>query len=88
MRSGMKLGDICWICKKRPATTEVNGRPACEECAKRTKKDNRIKVLLPQSQIDFLNWLVESGKFTTISEAIRHGIRLLEDKYGQSGGGE
>jgi len=74
-----RLGSICWKCKKNPATTEINGRPVCDKCANKTKVFIRTMVTVKQKE--FLNKLVEAGHYTSISEAVRAGISILEDKY-------
>jgi len=77
---GMRVGDICWKCKKNPATTEVNGKPVCDKCAKENEKVF-IRVLLPQKQKDYLEKLVENKIFVSQSEAVRAAIHMLEKEY-------
>ena len=43
-------------------------------------KRERISVSLTREQADFLASCVESGRYRSTSEAIREGLRLLEDQ--------
>jgi len=40
-----------------------------------------MNIALTPEQEEFVNNLVESGKYLSASDVIREGIRLLEDRY-------
>lgn len=41
----------------------------------------KISIRLTEKYYNKLELLVESGEFTSVSEAIRHAVKLLLDKY-------
>ncbi|WP_290596174.1 MULTISPECIES: ribbon-helix-helix domain-containing protein [unclassified Archaeoglobus] len=41
----------------------------------------KISIRLTEKYYNKLELLVESGEFTSVSEAIRHAVKLLLDEY-------
>jgi antitoxin ParD1/3/4 len=43
---------------------------------------DRVTIRLPRQQVEMLEKLVEVGEFPTVSEAVRHAVRMLLEKQG------